>query len=446
MHKMPIIQPISPSNVKKIPQPDVGFPPAWLWLVDELIPEHVKRHYSPRESWKDKPFSTEDVRFFSKGVLELSELFTTERSSGFGSRLPNYFLHPKFRSAYLLYFLPLQMAKFVTLFERHPEAVDAALDHGRKQGKLVVADLGSGPGTASLAFLLLLLARRGELPPIELIWFDLNRTVMEDGKALAEALASQFPRLRGKLTIRTHVDPWWTAPRALATGLEPGMKCSLILLGHVLNETRQIPGSGKPRKENAPLDPENDPDNGYENGEGEGEVEAQATSEKNLHPIWQELWDVADGGGVLMVEPASKGASQNLSRLRDQLISDEVVAPEASSIWGPCLHAEACPVARGRDWCHFSVPVKVPSKWFRMFSEALGSERQWLKYSYLWLASKAYPGPQHDPRMRRVLSDPMSASKEQGEVLLCEPGHPGRVMSPARDPLWRGDLIYLRGK
>jgi hypothetical protein len=101
-------------------------------------------------------------------------------------------------------------------------------------------------------------------------------------------------------------------------------------------------------------------------------------------------------------------------------------------------------MARGRDWCHFSVPVRVPSKWFRMFSEALGSERQWLKYSYLWLAAEEFAAPEHDPRMRRVLSDPMSAAKDRGEVLLCEPGHPGRVESPARDPLWRGDLIYIR--
>lgn len=103
-------------------------------------------------------------------------------------------------------------------------------------------------------------------------------------------------------------------------------------------------------------------------------------------------------------------------------------------------------MAVGRDWCHFSVPVKVPGKWFRAFSESLGSERQWLKYAYLWLSSPDFPAPLHDSRMRRVLSDPMSATKEHGEVLLCEPVHPGRTVSPQNDPLWRGDLIMLNSK
>src|SRR4051812_38508454 len=80
------------------------FPPAWLWLIDEAIPQLVKDEYSPRESWKGKPFTKEDARFFFKGIHELSELFTEERPKG----MPPYFRHPKYRSAYLLYFLPLQ--------------------------------------------------------------------------------------------------------------------------------------------------------------------------------------------------------------------------------------------------------------------------------------------------------------------------------------------------
>ncbi|MDR3608091.1 MAG: small ribosomal subunit Rsm22 family protein [Oligoflexia bacterium] len=417
------IKPISTHGVKKIAQPPTTFPPAWLWFVDELIPSYVKKNYSPRESWRDKPFTKEDTLFFSKGVIELSELFTTDRPIGPGARMPSYFLHPKFRSAYLLYFLPLQMAKFVMLFERHAKAVDAALEHGRKNGKLRIADLGAGPGTASIALMLSLLRQKGEIPPIELIWLDTNRTILEDGKALAEALASQFPRLRGKLTVTLHEASWWTAPRAI--GEAP---CSLILMGHVLNEARQIPGA-RPSSAAPSLE-----------GEEGDENESRA---RPLHPVWHELHALASGGGLLAVEPAYKGSSQNLSRIRDQLLQNEI-EPDGSAIWGPCLHAEACPMTHGRDWCHFSVPVQVPGKWFRAFSEALGSERQWLKYSYLWLASNEFPGPKHDPRMRRVLSDPMSASKDRGEVLLCEPVRPGRIASPSHDPLWRGDLILVK--
>src|SRR4051794_1991931 len=63
-------------------QRSAQFPPAWLWLVDEALPTLVKKNYSPKESWKDKPFTKEDAGFFFKGIEELSELFTEERSKG----------------------------------------------------------------------------------------------------------------------------------------------------------------------------------------------------------------------------------------------------------------------------------------------------------------------------------------------------------------------------
>src|SRR5689334_3916352 len=115
------------------------FPPAWLWLVDEAIPTWVKKNYSPRDSWRDKPFSQEDAKFFFKGIEELSDLFTEERPKGM---IP-YFQHPKYRSSYLLYFLPLQAAKFLTLFQFYPAAIEATLDHGFKTGVIRIADLGA---------------------------------------------------------------------------------------------------------------------------------------------------------------------------------------------------------------------------------------------------------------------------------------------------------------
>ncbi len=408
--------PSQPSTSARSP-----FPPAWLWLVDEAIPEWVKSTYSPRESWKSKPFSREDAQFFSRGIAELSDLFTDERPKN----VPAYFQHPKYRSSYLLYFLPLQAAKFLTLFDLHPGALDAALKQGRKQGVLRVADLGSGPGTASLAFLLKLMAvplKTGEeLPPVELVWLDTNGSVMDDGRALVEKLANSFPRLRGKVTLKTHVAPWWEAPKVLGDA-----KTSLMILGHVLNEAHG-PGRENPRTQRA----------------------------------WQELWGNLltknlDGGGCLAVEPASRVPSQLLSKLRDQFFAEALVPQQATSLWGPCLHAGACPMAEGRDWCHFSMPTRIPGEWFREFSEALGSERQWVKFSYLWLASADYPAPERDPALRLVISDPLGGTSSERDlrrsggkpaapgpsaVLLCEPGQPRRYPLAAGARRWRGDLV-----
>jgi ribosomal protein RSM22 (predicted rRNA methylase) len=390
---------------KKLATLPLAFPPAWVWLVDELIPTYVKKAYSPRDSWKDKPFAKEDVRFFSKGVSELSEIYTDERPG----KIPAYFLHPKFRSAYLLYFLPLQMAKFVTAFQLHSKAMDAALEHGRKTGVLRIVDLGAGPGTASLAFLLRLLTTSGEIPPIELEWVDTNATIMEDGAEFVEALSSQFPKLRGKVKLTRRVGHWWS-------DAGKGPETSLILLGHVLNEAQN------PRRRTAAPT------------EDEGELPPSHDQ------VWSELLSRASGGGILLLEPASRKTSQFLSTLRDQLLEAESIPASTQAIWGPCVHAGACPLAQGRDWCHFSVPVQVPGKWFREFSKTLSTERHWLKFSYLWLATEKYPSPREDKTLRRVISDPLTHA---GEVLICEPETATRVQIDEED-IGRGDLIRVR--
>lgn len=407
------------------------FPSAWLWLLDETIPAYVKAKYSPRESWKDKPFSKEDARFFFKGVNELSELFTDERSR----RGPEYFRHPRFRSSYLLYFLPLQAAKFITLLQLHQGALEAALALAKQDGAIRALDLGAGPGTASIALLLTLLDPPPALRPlvqsvaklpIELEWWDTDRAVMEDGKALALALGEGFPALRGRVAVRSNVGNWWGASSSGS-----GQRVGLTFLGHVLNEASGPAGGGRAR-------------DSKESGETEDFRELRGRAETPIERVWRTLLARAGGGGTLILEPAMRRASQQLSQLRDQLLEGVNAVP-----WGPCLHAGKCPLATGRDWCHFSVPLRIPGEWFREFSKGLGSERSWLKFSYLWLASPEFPAPVAPPGLRRVISDPLRAPSANPrarapafvEVLTCEPEHPGRARVSGAEPLHRGDLI-----
>ena len=387
-------------------QMTMRFPRAWLWLVDETIPNYVKKKYSPRESWKDKPFSKEDAQFFFKGVEELSDLFTEDRLK----HMPAYFAHPKYRSAYLLYFLPLQAAKFLTLFDEYRAALDSALRYGRELGCLRIADLGVGPGTASISVLLWLLDQvssttklratpgTSELPPIELYWFDTQDSVMKDGIALVEEMANQFPKLRGKVTVHTFQTPWWKATSELPHGL------ALTLMGHILNET--------------------------------------SSSQQLQNSFWNEIFEKTSGGGTLVLEPATRKTAQQISDLRDHLFETETLPASPQSIWGPCLHAGACPLRDGRDWCHFSSPVDIPGKWFKSLSKALGSERHWVKYSYLWFASKEYPAPKPDAKLRRVVSDPLSKALKT-EVLICEPGETQRWAVNANQETGRGDVVKV---
>lgn len=380
------------------------FPRAWLWFFDEAVPQWVKDTLSPDARWKGKPFSPEDARFFFKGIEELSELFTDDRRQS--RAMSQYFQLAKFRSAYLLYFLPLHAAKFLTLFQQHEAALEAALAHGKREGALRILDLGSGPGTASIALLLELLRRNevkpGELTvPIELHWVDLQSKTMEDGRALVEKLVLSFPALRGRVSVQLQVAPWWEA--------RPKGPAALTLAGNVLNE------SGIPPKLNEP-------------------------ASQGLTAFMAQI----GGGGALFLEPALKSAAQTLSRLRDGWIEHGLL-PAEGPLWGPCLHSGRCPLVSGRDWCHFSVPAQIPGKWFVKFSEGLGSERQWVKFSYLWTAHKDAKPLAHDPNLRRVVSDPIRKPGQRGFVLLCEPEQVAHAPASTRLQAgpWRGDLVDL---
>lgn len=374
--------------------PKAHFPASWTWFSDELLPNYVKKTYSPKASWKDKPFTVEDGRFFSKGIHELSDLFTENRPA----KVPAYFNHSKFRSSYLLYFLPLQAAKFLTLFSEKPAAVEATL-----KGEVArIIDLGSGPATASIAFLLNLTSNewKSKIPSrIEITLVDQNLETMSDGKTLLEEIAESFPALRGRVFVRK-VKCEWKKFRP------ENEDTSLVLFGNVLNEAfREEPESVL----------------------------------KGLSKFLER----SKGSGVLFLEPADQHSSQLLSQIRDVLLNEEIIPAEPSSLWGPCLHAGACPLSSGRDWCHFSVKTEIPGKWFHFFGRSLGREREWLKFSYLWVASPIAPAPRPSPTQRLVVSDPLSgrSPKDPREVLICEPEKVSRMPLQKGEILLRGTLI-----
>jgi len=370
--------------------------------MDESLPHWVKTYYSPKESWKGKPFTEVDAQFFLKGIRDLSDIFTDDRDRN----LPAYLNHPKYRSSYLLYWLPLQSAKFNSLFIAHAQALQAALKHGKKTGTMRVLDLGAGPGTASIALLLALLdpsVDADQIPEkIELNLVDQNSTIIQDGKSLIEHLVTHYPKLKNKVTVNTFPYDW----KEWGVRSWKDQESSLILFGHVLNEG------------------------------------AQAPQLKHFEPYLKGM----RGGGMLIVEPAAKNPSQMLSRLRDHFFETQALAALPGSLWGPCLHAGRCPLANGKDWCHFSIPTKLPSKWFAYLSRGLSTEKEWLKYSYLWIASAESPSPATKANLRRVVSDPIPAKtmRLSDLVLLCEPEVTLRYALKKNERYWRGDLMELK--
>lgn len=431
-------------DVRKVTSKEMEFPTAWTWFIEELIPTYVKEHYSPKPQWKGKPFSEKDAAFFIRGIRELSDLFTEERSR----LMPGYFQHPKFRSSYMLYFVPLQAAKILTLFQQHESALQQMLEHARARGGILrVSDLGAGPGTASIALLLWLIEtkhpeRLEGIEKIELHWCDTQPSILKDGVALVNSFAEQVLRLRGKVRVLTQSTPWW---EFLAKATQP---FSLSLFAHTLNEAPVSRSHARSRavQRFSSID-----------ADGEtfrDEVQSQVAM-SYLRPLARAV-ELSEGGGILFIEPADKRSSQLLSGIRDAMITEEIITARADSITGPCLHAGRCPLAMGRDWCHFSVPVQIPGKWFKKISVKLASERNWVKYSYLWLSgvaranaastlkSEGVLSTAHASGMRRVISDPIAqAGNHLATLLLCEPEVPRRVPAKLPSPYHRGDLLKL---
>ncbi|HTL11679.1 MAG TPA: small ribosomal subunit Rsm22 family protein, partial [Bdellovibrionota bacterium] len=357
--------------------------------------------------WKDGPFNQGDARFFKDGVRELSEFFTQERGPAGG-----YFHSPEFRSSYLLYWLPFQAAKFVRLFSIHSGATARAWERATASGgsgELVVADLGAGPGTASFAWMLWLMHQHGwpkakGSPKVRLEWVDLDRDILEDGRELLRAFLAAYEIPAAKVELHIHASPLHAALQSEVGG------DGIVLAGNVFNEL--IKAGRKQRFDWLPR-----------------------------------LLQKFRGAGFLVLEPAVAETAQFLATLRADLLEasgtthkpGELFSP---AIWGPCLHSGACPLAEGKDWCHFSVSSTVPGRWFKDFSQGLGSERQWLKFTYLWIASASDPRPAPIRTSRRVISDPLKGkAKDERTVLICAPDRPVRIRLGGKNALYRGDRI-----
>jgi hypothetical protein len=429
--KKDLLKPLSVPAKKPLPKPKPPsiYPESWSWFVDEAIPQTVKERYSSKKSWASKPFSKLDAEFYFRGLQDLALLFTEERDE----RLPNYFRQPRSRSSYLLYYLPLHAAKFLSILQEEDGAglrfkalKNSALD--RKE--LRILDLGAGPGTASFAFLLLWIDLTRKEPAlrdlkISFDWMDLHPLILKDGLALAEKFKEKHPWLRERLSIRTTLAPWWqweqllprpeqnsTEPLDHPVAAKPRANWDVVLMGNVLNERQ-----------------------------------TQAAEDRLIESLTSLV--PHSTLGILMVEPAAKGPAQRLGRIRDEILP---AFPEIPRPWTPCLHAGKCPLALGRDWCHFSVPSAVPGVWFKTFSRMLSSERLWIKYSHLWLASPhCLPPVLKDPKLRLVVSNPIRIEKDgRTFVLICEPEHPVRLPlrtrrkdQPDLSGPFRGDRIQL---
>ncbi len=120
------------------------------------------------------------------------------------------------------------------------------------------------------------------------------------------------------------------------------------------------------------------------------------------------LVDAAAGAAqsVVIVEPGTPDGYTRLIEARDRLIS------AGFHIAAPCPHSDACPIAPGTDWCHFSARVSRSSLHRQIKGGSLAYEDE--KFAYV--AATRLPVA---PAPARVVRRPQI---RKGQVLLdlCE--------------------------
>lgn len=362
--------------------------PLWHDFV-QILHSHLKREYLGK-GLAHKAWNAEDTRYFSKGVMRLNPLFTTDRPH----RAANYFSDPVLRSGYLAYYLPVNLIKTVMILDR-----GFAGEKNWPQS-FRVADIGAGPLTMSLGFLLWLAHTYPEKLShiqIHIDAYEQNPAILRDGENILKSLLQRHSQLaKARVTLQTH------RIQLLHHRFRKN-PCDLVLLGNFFNEI--------------------------------AERRDQWRFVQNTFPMITE-----NGSCVVIIEPGTKKSARDLQQLRDDLIEHG-----GFTVLAPCLHQNTCPLnleAKG-DWCHFTQNWQIPD-FIRDMDRITRLEKKWLVYSYLVLQKHPEKIPSHDPHEFVAITDLFKKSG-RNEIVGCGP--PGRVrfilLSRERSEKNR-DLLNLR--
>ena len=305
----------------------------------------------------------------SSAVLELSRLFTKERSALSGSYLES----PAFAAAYLNYFLPVNLSKIqVLLDEMSVDQTDETFS---------VLDLGSGPGTGALA-VLDWWRQRGTDCALSVVAVDRSMTALHQ----AESLWSKYcgtADLTGTSLQTCKAD---VARTGWVKEVEPRVPFDLIILANCLNE-----------------------------------IHTDATDPIAMRSrlVTELLALLAPQGTIMIVEPALRETSRALHQVRDQLLQEK-----RCMIYSPCLHENNCPaLVKPDDWCHEERAWEPPIS-IQEIDEEIGFIKDALKFSYLLLRKDGKTIVNRRPDVYRVVSELRHLKGEKRAWLCNETGRP----------------------
>lgn len=281
-------------------------------------------------------------------VQALSDLFTTERPDG---QFPDYAADPAKRVGYGLFFFPQS-------FVRCDIAMDSPLDFrgwrpASGEGPVRILDLGSASGPCGLAAALRLAKVTGRR--IHLVAVDHSRAALDELSALARTV----PEIAAHITVETKAMDLRKSGDFLRT-LPPQ---DFITLGFSVNE-----------------------------------IFAGVAEAERLAKLEELGVRLAEGGLMLILEPALKETAVPLRRVREATLAGPKLFP-----WGPDVAATPCPMLAGDNkfWDHEVREWESPAS-LEFINRKMHRDTRVLKFCQLLLGRRPAPrdcGPEHTFRL-----------------------------------------------
>jgi ribosomal protein RSM22 (predicted rRNA methylase) len=341
----------------------------------------------------------------AQAVVNLSRLFTTARAT----LPPRYLNDPAHASAYLSYFLPVNLSKVQALMDELPE--DSGMESS--DHPMAVLDLGCGPGTGALALLDWLWQRYPErAKSVSILAADASHAPLRDAERLWEAYCKEVGiSSKGLRSVEGNLEH--PLKGDLGKQIVRGGPYDLIIMANCLNEL--FPASIDPPSEHAVV-------------------------------VAQLLPFLAPHGTIMIVEPALRQTARALHHMRNHLLKQGLC-----TVYSPCLHEGPCPALdRPDDWCHEERPWQTPPA-IAAIDRDVGFIKDALKFSYLLLRTDGRTIATRSPQTFRVVSE-LRELKGDTRAWLCnelgrtEVGRLDRLASPhnaAVDAWHRGAIVQI---
>lgn len=308
-----------------------------IFLLEKSIISVLRENYTKTGvKSKDDParLSAKEIQEFSSGWLILRDAFVDNP----GNKDPYYLQEINARCSYIFHYVMPNVQRWLHMYEnaRMPFLKEKYINPS-------VLDIGAGPATSALAFLIFFHKQITGEVTIELT--DFNLSILKDGKLLLEKFAKD-------LNIKVKVFISGGMKKDLHSQVK---NIDFVLMGNVWNEG----------------------------------ISSHETARNKVLVQWTEdMKKIAkEGTKFLLMEPASRRSSRLLMGMRDFFAEQKIF-----QIIAPCpagLENKMCVLNRqpGRPWCHFGFNALM-TPFLQDATSYANVSHERLSYSYLWLTYK----------------------------------------------------------